>query len=182
MVKRMHGRLVALLATGVLLVAACGSAPSGQIGGSQAPAAAQPSATSTSSRASGQSSPSLSTGSAASGTTTITNQASLADALRAKGLAVEDGGTISQPFFDVPGSVLRIESQDVQVFEFDDADAARSAMAMIGPDGNPSTMMITWVAPPHFYQAGRLIGLYIGDDAAITSALTDVMGAQEAGR
>jgi len=25
----------------------------------------------------------------------------------------------------------------------------------IGPDGNPRTAMITWVAPPHFFRSGR---------------------------
>jgi hypothetical protein len=75
-----------------------------------------------------------------------------------------------------------VQGADVQVFEFADAEAANAAVAMLGPDGNPPTMMIEWVAPPHFYQAGRLVVLYVGNDAAITQALTDTLGAQVAGR
>jgi hypothetical protein len=182
MFKRMIGRVLALLVTGVLLLAACGSAPSGQTGGSQAPAAAQPSGTTTSSDAAAPSSPSPAGSSPSSSTSTITDQAGLIDALRAMGLAVEKGGMVSQPFFDVQGSSLRVQGADVQVFEFADADAAQAAMATIGPDGNPATMMITWVAAPHFYQAGQVIVLYIGNDTAITDALTDVMGPQVAGQ
>ncbi len=112
----------------------------------------------------------------------VTDMNSLIAALQGKGLTVETAGTVAQPFFDVEGTQLRVEGADVQVFEFADAEAATAAVAMLGPDGNPPTMMITWVAPPHFYQAGRLVVLYVGDDAAMTHALTDVLGAQVAGR
>ena len=112
MIKRMDGRLIALLVTGVLLLAACGSAPSGQTGGSQAPAAAQPSGTTTPSDAAAPSSPSPAGSSPSSSTSTITDQAGLIAALRAKGRAVEEGGMVSQPFFDVQGSSLRVQGAD----------------------------------------------------------------------
>ena len=153
----------ALLLIGLLVLAACGSAPSGPTGTGSPRASSSPSVTS-------------------HGAAQVTDLVSLVDTLRAKGLTVEPAGSVSQPFFDVEGSLLQVQGADVQVFEFADADAARAAMATIGPDGNPPTMMIDWVAAPHFYQAGRLIVLYIGDDAAVTQALNDALGAQVAGR
>jgi hypothetical protein len=114
--------------------------------------------------------------------TTVMDRASLIDALRARGLNVQTAGEVQQPFFEVSGTTLKVAGADVQVFEFADAAAAKQAMSAIGPDGNPPTMIIDWVAPPHFYQAGKIIALYIGDDTAIIEALTKTLGAQAAGR
>ncbi len=116
------------------------------------------------------------------GETTVTDRASLIDALRAGGLKIQTAGEVQQPFFDVSGTALKVGGADVQVFEFADVAAAKKAMSTIGPDGNPPTMMIDWVTAPHFYQAGRIIVLYVGDDRAIIKALTKTLGAQAAGR
>ncbi|HJW83838.1 MAG TPA: hypothetical protein VJ754_05995, partial [Anaerolineae bacterium] len=57
------------------------------------------------------------------------------------------------------------------------ADAAK-----VGPDGSTfDTLIVDWVAPPHFYHKGRAIVLYVGDDAAIQRMLEDALGAQIAG-
>jgi len=122
------------------------------------------------------------TAEASAGDRQVTDLKSLTDALRTGGLDVRDAGEVEQPFFDVTGSVLKVNGADVQVFEFADAAAAKDAVGQLGPDGNPPTMMIDWVAPPHFYQAGRIVALYAGEDQAITDALTQSMGAQVAGR
>jgi hypothetical protein len=42
--------------------------------------------------------------------------------------------------------------------------------------------MVTWVAAPHFYQAGRILVLYVGDDPAILELLEGALGPQFAGR
>jgi len=156
------GRCLSLCLLLVVLTA-CGAAPSGQTD-------TTPSASPSTSPGAGQQ------------PGPITDMNSLIVALRSNGLTVETAGTVSQPFFDVQGTQVRVQDADVQVFEFADAEAANAAVALLGPDGNPRTMMIEWVAPPHFYQAGRLVVLYVGDDAVMTQALTDVLGAQVAGR
>ena len=122
------------------------------------------------------------TAEASGGNRQVTDLKSLTDALRAAGLDVKNAGEVEQPFFDVTGSALKVNAADVQVFEFADTAAAKDAVGQLGPDGNPPTMMIDWVAPPHFYQAGRIVALYAGEDQAITDALTQSMGAQVAGR
>jgi len=116
------------------------------------------------------------------GDSTVTDRASLMEALQGRGFDVQPAGEVRQPFFEVSGTVLKVGGADVQVFEFADAAAAKEAMSTIGPDGNPPTMMIDWVAAPHFYQAGKIIALYVGEDNAIIEALTKTLGAQVAGR
>ena len=59
--------------------------------------------------------------------------------------------------------------------------AAEADAAQIGPDGNPRTTMVTWIAPPHFFRADRLIVLYIGDDPTVVDLLTALLGPPFAG-
>ena len=42
--------------------------------------------------------------------------------------------------------------------------------------------MASWVAPPHFYKAEKLIVLYVGESEAIIDILESVLGPQFAGR
>jgi len=116
------------------------------------------------------------------GDSTVTDRASLMEALQGRGFDVQPAGEVQQPFFEVSGTVLKVGGADVQVFEFADVAATKEAMSTIGSDGNPPTMMIEWVAAPHFYQAGKIIVLYVGDDTAIIEVLTKTLGAQVAGR
>ena len=108
---------------------------------------------------------------------------SLIDSLRAAGATVEPVEAVEQPFFSVPGQVIRVNSADVQVFEYADQAAADEDMTRIGPDGSIiGTVSILWAAPPHFYRAERLIVLYVGNDPAVISVLETVLGPQVAGR
>jgi hypothetical protein len=122
-------------------------------------------------------------GCARTSTASPTDYASLVDALREQGVTVESAGTVSQPFFTVEGQAITFNGEQVQVFVFADTAAASAAAAQVSDDGSSvGTNMITWIAAPHFYQAGRLIVLYIGDQAAVQSALESVLGEQFAGR
>ena len=97
--------------------------------------------------------------------------------LRAAGASVEVGGPIGQVFFSVPGQVLTIDGADVQVFEYPGPEEAQRDAALVAPGGSSvGTTMISWVAPPHFYALGRLIVLYVGDDAGVTQRLEAALG------
>jgi hypothetical protein len=113
----------------------------------------------------------------------VKNYGSLVDALRAKGLKVEPAEKISQPFFAIEARTISVNAQTVQVFEYDsDASMNRDA-AKVSPDGSSvDNSMISWVEPPHFYKAGRIIVLYVGKDPTVLRALGDVIGPQFAGR
>ena len=113
----------------------------------------------------------------------VIDYVSLVDALRAAGATVEPAGEVSQPFFSVIGLADTVNGAPVQVFEYADEAAAAAAAATIAPDGGAvGTTSVLWIAPPHFYRAGRLLVLYVGDDAAVTGLLDGALGPQFAGR
>ena len=111
----------------------------------------------------------------------MTDRVSLVDSLRAAGAGVEPAGKISQPFFSVDGRTVRVNGEDVQVFEYTDAAAASTEAALVSQDGDSvGTSTVSWVATPHFHR-GRLIVPYVGDDIGVFEVLEDVVGPQFAG-
>jgi hypothetical protein len=113
----------------------------------------------------------------------VTDYVSLIDQLRAAGATVEPAGEVLQPFFSVKGQVIKVNGEDVQVFEYTDAAAAEAEATSVSPDGGSvGTSMVTWVAAPHFYKTGRLIVLYVGDNQTTIVALETALGPQFAGR
>jgi hypothetical protein len=114
---------------------------------------------------------------------TVTDLASLLEALKAAGAEVEMGEALSQPFLDVEDQIIRVNGVDVQVFEFPNPAEAENAATQISPDGGSTgTTMITWIEPPHFYQSEQLIVLYVGQNPEIQSLLEALLGLQFAGR
>jgi hypothetical protein len=113
----------------------------------------------------------------------VEDQASLIEALRARGAAVEPGEPVEQIFFAVTGQIIAVNGEDVQVFEYDSAEAMQADAAQVASDGGSiGTNMVTWVATPHFYNAGRILVLYVGDDPEIIELLEGALGPQFAGR
>ena len=112
----------------------------------------------------------------------VKDYVSFIDNLRAKGATVEPVGEVEQPFFSVKGNVIKVNGEDVQVFEFPSADAAKKEADTVTPDGNFPTIMITWIAPPHFYRTEKIIVLYVGDTQATKELLESLLGKQFAGR
>ncbi len=113
----------------------------------------------------------------------VEDYVSLVDALRAAGATVEPGDTVEQVFFTVMGQIIKVNGADVQVFEYESAEAMEADAALVAPDGGSiGTSMVTWVATPHFFKTGRVLVLYVGDDAAILDLLKSVLGEQFAGR
>ena len=104
-------------------------------------------------------------------------------ALRGAGAEVEViDDEFSQPFLSAPGRLVRIDGQDVQVFDYADAAAASGEAALVSPDGSSvGDSMISWMATPHFFHKGHLIVLYVGDDAGVFDALETALGPQIAG-
>ena len=96
-----------------------------------------------------------------------TEIASLVAALRARGLDVTPAGDVSKPFFDVDGSLLKVNDAEVHVFEFADEAASNAARVRIESDGNPPNAIVEWIAPPHFYRSGKIVVVYMGKDAKI---------------
>ncbi len=107
----------------------------------------------------------------------------LVDSLRAAGATVDPAGTISQPFFVPEGQLLTVNGADIQAFFFPSEVEANAIAATVSADGSSvGTSMISWIAPPHFYKAGRLIVVYVGSDSSVINILQEIMGSQFAGR
>lgn len=103
--------------------------------------------------------------------------AEFTDALQLADQSVEFAGSVDQPFFSVPGHIIVVNGEDVQVFEYPDSAAVEAEAAQISPDASSvGTSMMSWVATPHFYTKDRLIVLYVGENESVTSALIDVLG------
>lgn len=168
----------------LLVLTACGS--------SQAPSRAEPTAgeqqTPTAGSSEQGSQPGTSGGGPASHGGPIVDQVSFIDRLRALGLNVEIVGDVQQPFLKTSGTTVRVsggpigEPVELQLYSYESAAQAEADAAQIGPDGSPATMMIDWLAPPHFFRAERLIVLYVGDNEQMLDLLTQVLGPQFAGR
>ena len=107
----------------------------------------------------------------------------LADRLRAAGANVVIGGEVQQPFFSPTGRFLNVNGDDVQVFEYALTPLAGYEASKVAPDGMAvgKAIHIAWLAPPHFYAAGRIIVIYLGVDRAMMHLLGSVLGPPFAG-
>jgi hypothetical protein len=91
---------------------------------------------------------------------------------------VKPAVNVDQPFFTSEQISITVNGQTVQIFEYASAQEASDDAALVAPNGGSiGTIMISWIAPPHFYQAGNLIVLYVGNDSGVTDVLERVVGA-----
>jgi hypothetical protein len=107
----------------------------------------------------------------------ISGYSDLVDALAAEGATVDPAGEVEQPFFSVKGQAIKVNSADVQVFEYDDVAAREAESSQISADGSSiGTSMVSWIDQPNFWAQGRLIVLYVGTDEGMLDLLTSVLG------
>ena len=104
------------------------------------------------------------------------------DSLRKEGANVEPAGEVNQPFFSVIGQAIIVNGENIQVFEYSDEAAADVEASLVSPDGSSiGTSIASWIAPPHFHKAGKIIVLYVGENRELISLLETVLGPQFAG-
>jgi hypothetical protein len=106
---------------------------------------------------------------------TSAGYAQLVAALEASGAKVEPVGEVTQDFFSVKGQVLKVNGEDVQVFEYASEAERQADSDQINPDGSVGTSMILWIAPPHWFAEGKLIVLYLGEDEAMLNLLGSLL-------
>ena len=112
----------------------------------------------------------------------VKDYVSLVDNLRAAGATVDPAGSVSQPFFAPQGQMLTVTGEDVQAFEFASVEEADTVAETVSADGSSiGTSMVRWIAPPHFYKAGKLIVIYVGGEGDVIDVLQEAMGPQFAG-
>jgi hypothetical protein len=106
--------------------------------------------------------------------------------LEQEGLRVEPVGRTRVDFLQDHAYLAKVEGDEVRVFEFKSADAAAGAAQRVSPDGYAYTTSsggasVNWVAPPHFFLAGRTIVLYLGQRKRILETLSAMLGREFAG-
>jgi len=111
-----------------------------------------------------------------------TNYASLVDNLKSTGASIEIGESVSQPFFTTQGQVIKLSGEDIQVFEYMSEEEAIKESMQVSSDGSSvGTTIISWIDTPHFYQTGKIIILYVGNNPEMIEILSEVIGPQFAG-
>ena len=123
-----------------------------------------------------------------------TNYTSLVQKLREAGATVEFVSDIRrpEPVFPAIGRSFNINGEPLQIYEFQDEATAQAEARKVWPDGStigaqPSTgkpgmiVSFNWIAPPHWYQSGNLIAIYVGDNQATMALLESQLGTQFAG-
>jgi len=118
----------------------------------------------------------------------VRDYVSLVDNLRGAGATVTPTGEVSQPFLTGSGQAITVNGEPVQAYEYASDQVASEEASRIAPDGSSmrtatgGATHIDWTEPPHFYLQGRVLVLYVGSDTATLALLTQVLGAQIAGR
>jgi hypothetical protein len=112
----------------------------------------------------------------------VTDYPSLIKSLRALGAGATAAGGVDQPFFSIPGRMIKVHGEDVQVFQYANAAAVDAEAAPISGDGMAvGTRKIHWIGSPHFFKMGRLLVLYVGDNDKVLGSLEALLGQQFAG-
>ena len=113
----------------------------------------------------------------------VTDQASLLSKLRGAGASVEVVGEVDQPFLSITGMMIKVQGEDVQVFQYSSAAEMEAQAALISRYGMAvGTRKIHWIDAPHFFKQGRVLVLYVANDEKVQELLTAVLGPQFAGQ
>lgn len=92
------------------------------------------------------------------------------------------GQQVQQPFFGASGQEMQVDGETVQAYQYNDSTTAQADAGNISADGmSIKGTGVSWAGPPHFYQSGNLIVLYVGSTPQILNALSGVLGPQIAG-
>jgi penicillin-binding protein 2 len=94
--------------------------------------------------------------------------------LLGKTLTVEQTDqTVLHAFFRVPGQVIRVNGQDLQVFVYPDATARKSDSARISADGRLiAGEVVNWPVTPRFAAAGNVLSVLLSADMRLAGRVT----------
>ena len=104
--------------------------------------------------------------------------AAFAAALRAAGAEVRETGAVSTEPLGGQGIGLCVAGQQVRIYVYPTlADRAAVATRIDPTDpSNLGTSIVEWAGNPKFWQADRILVLYLGSDPAIEAGITSILG------
>jgi len=120
----------------------------------------------------------------------------LVDRLRCNAIKVDIGEPVALPSLRPPGTKLLLSGgglsgqAEVQSFNYDDTDlgidgraASEADARKFAPDGSlvDRSQRIYYPGTPHLFRRDRVLVIYAGDDRAVLTVLTKLLGNQFAG-
>lgn len=99
-------------------------------------------------------------------------------ALRATGAEVRETGAFSTEPLGGQGIGLCVAGQEVRVYLYPTPADREAVAARIDPTDPSSlgTSIVEWAGNPKFWQADRIIVLYLGSDPAVESGISSILG------
>ena len=91
--------------------------------------------------------------------------------LTAAGATLELGDTVENDYLTVPGQILNIDGEEVQIYTYNSAEDVDLQASQIPETADPEDR-------PHVYRMGRMLVLYTGGDPGVLDLLEDVLGAR----
>lgn len=107
--------------------------------------------------------------------------------LHQKGITTTTTQALNVDLFSGTAHGVTIQMEHISVFEYKTNAAMQADANRISSDGstlhnqNGSASAVDWIAPPHFYKAGRILVFYVGTSQYVTSLLQSILGSQFAG-
>jgi hypothetical protein len=117
----------------------------------------------------------------------VTDYSSFTDGLEVAGYHVRQGERLGGDHLFRPGQSVFIDGVRVSTYEYPSEKALDEFKASVSDDAysipvhGGGIAIVEWVAPPHFYAAGRLLVLYFGHKQRTLDALDLLMGRSFAG-
>ena len=122
----------------------------------------------------------------------ITDYSSFLDYLHDSGASIRDEGETGRGlFYNAEYRIVEVDGISIQVYEFTSAKDMEADASGVSPcgtqitrdsgDGKTSSIFVNWIGLPHFYKAGRIMVIYIGDNCSMISLLENAFGKQFAG-
>lgn len=118
---------------------------------------------------------------------TLADSEALAQNLEQSGASVTQAPLGFKPLFsDADATRMRVNENLIYVYRFDSEAIAEASKKMVSPDGSTISTgsgsgIYEWVSTPHFYSAGNLIVLYVGEDRRTKDLLSHALGIEFAG-
>ncbi len=122
----------------------------------------------------------------------VTDYSSFLDYLRDSGASIRDEGETGRGlFYDAEYRIVEVDGISIQVYEFASAEDMEADASGVSADGfsitkdwgddKMTSVFVNWIGIPHFYKAGRIIVIYVGDNYSIISILQNALGKHFAG-
>jgi len=112
----------------------------------------------------------------------IYNYSSFIDGLEKNSASMELVEILEDTPFSIPGFVVLVNGEPIQVYEFFSETKTLEASLLISHDGTEiGTSVIRWIDEPHFYSKGNVIVQYIGHNPEMLNLLDSLLGNQFAG-